>query len=255
MQKLLLDTNAVLYTFPDQPMHISILALVHEDRALLVDTGFVPQAESVKADLLAQGITVQFVFNSHYNGDHIAGNSVFQNVDFLGNEKYAFHLDRFCELYPDTVRVEPTVKLKGGERMSFGDFDLQFLHLPGHTDCSMALLINCSTLHVGDNLVRLLDGTDLIPYHMHPDSRIDDFIRSLQQILKLRPKQVVLSHAGVIRGEEDVQKAIKSRIKYMCKLQEKGRSAALEDCLSDDLKSNDTNRQWHENNIRVLFDK
>lgn len=143
--------------------------------------------------------------------------------------------------------------LTGGERMTFGSFNLKFIHTPGHTNCSITLRINCHTLHVGDNLVRLLNGTNMVPYHMHPDSAIAPYIETLELTKRMAPQKIILSHAGVIEGEQQISRAIDARLHYMRKLQALGANAKLEDCLTGELKLNDTSRQWHEYNCKVLF--
>jgi len=242
-----------LYTFPEKPMYISILALIYEDKAFLVDSGFADQATAIKADLQSQGIEVQFVFCNHFNADHIAGNHVFHGAEFLGSEHYGFHLERTKRMNPDHQWVGPTVLLKGGERMTFGSFRLEFIHLPGHTDCSIVLRIDCSTLHVADNIIRLLDGVDLVPFHMHPDSKGAEFVATLEAMKRLAPERMILSHATVIEGADNVLKAIDSRLHYMKKIMTLGPQTKLKDCLDKGIPVSPTSEQWHENNLKIMY--
>lgn len=252
MIKQTLAPDMLLYTFPEQALYISILALLYDDRAFLIDTGVTEQAVVVKQDLQAQGIAVQHIFNNHYNLDHIVGNHVFAGVEFLGSEHYTFHLERSMNYKPEHQWVAPTLLLKGGERMSFGPFRLEFMHLPGHTDCSMILRINSDTIHAADNIIRLLDGTDLVPFHMHPDAKVPEFIATLETIQRLASKRLILSHAVVIEGADEVHKAIESRLYYMRKLQKLGAQARLEDCLDKGIPVSPTSIQWHEKNLQRL---
>lgn len=249
----MLAPNMCFYTFPGQPLQISILVLLNGHQAFVVDAGFADQAQAVLADLAGSGITPTHLFNTHYNGDHIVGNHVFAGCEFLGSAHYQLQLQRAATANPATPMVPPQTVLQGGERMQYGDFDLEFIAAPGHTNCSINLLINGHILHAGDNIIRLLDGTDMVPFHMHVDSSTPSFLFTLQQMQVLPLDQMILSHAVVIDGQEQVQQAIADRLFYVRQLQALGPEADFLACTAGRFPDTEMARQWHQNNLRVLL--
>lgn len=255
MQKIQLADDLLFYTFPEDRLQISLLVLLDGKSAFLVDSGFTDQALAVRQDLTEQGITPTHLFNTHYNGDHIVGNHVFSDCLFLGSPHYQLQSQRAAAANPGVTMVSPTRELRGGERLQYGRFALEFLAAPGHTSCSLNLLIDGRMLHVGDNLIRLLDGTDIVPFHMHVDSNIPDYLRTLQAMQELAADQLILSHAVVIAGREPAQRAIADRLFYMRQLQALGPEADFLACTAGHFPDSELSRQWHANNLRVLFSR
>lgn len=253
MEKTILAPNMIWYTFSDQPMQISILALLNGQNAFLVDAGFTDQAQAVSADLKANGLRPTHVFNTHYNGDHIAGNHVFAGCEFLGSEHYELQLQRTAKMSPQLVMVPPHTILRGGERMQFGDFALEFIAAPGHTNCSINLLINGHILHAGDNIIRLLDGTDMVSFQMHVDSSVPAFVETLQRMQALPVDQMLFSHATVINGTAAVYQAIANRLFYLYQLQALGPEADFIACTAGHFADTEQSRQWHQSNLTRLY--
>lgn len=140
--------------------------VIGEKRALLLDTGDgvgnVHQAAEAVTD---RKLTI---VNSHFHGDHVQGNDLFQDI-------YVHPLD--------ADKVETTAKLHDvveGDVFDLGGIQLETLEIPGHSYGSIALLER--------NRGYILSG-DLVQKHplllQPPYSNVDLYYKSLDKLLGL----------------------------------------------------------------------
>ena len=135
---------------------------------VLIDPSNNPQAVVERAK--AQGLTVEYVINTHGHPDHTNGNS--DAVKLTGARVAAFK----------GSTVEPDRALEDGETLRVGDLSLKFFHVPGH--CADHLLIFLEEQQValtGDLLfVGKVGGTST-------ESAAREEYESLQRTLKILP--------------------------------------------------------------------
>jgi len=148
----------------------------------LVDTGF----ENTPADHIFPLIRrlgrrpeeINFVINTHRDGDHVLGNKV---VKERTGAKIAVH-----ELEAEEVQTAD-VELKDGDTVELGDRAFRVIHTPGHRPGSICLYdVENRTLITGDSVCG--DRKDLIRLGK------EAYIRSLKKLLEFDVKVMIMSH-------------------------------------------------------------
>lgn len=99
-------------------------------------------------------------------------------------------------------RIEVDELLEDGQRIEIGERAIQVFHLPGHTDGSVAYLID-DTLLLGDNAHGMEDGEmEPAPWIFSDDTTTNRAsLRALSERLKsdrVLPRSLVFSHSGAI---------------------------------------------------------
>jgi hydroxyacylglutathione hydrolase len=148
----------------------------------LVDTGFentpVDYVFSLIRELGRRPEEINYVVNTHRDGDHVLGNNVIKDRT---KAKIAIH-----ELEAEAVETAD-IELKDGDTVELGDRKFKVLHTPGHTPGSICLYDKKNrTLITGDSVCG--DRIDLI----RMDKNI--YISSLKKLLDLNVRVLVMSH-------------------------------------------------------------
>ena len=121
-------------------------------QAVVIDTGGPEDAILEQARRL--NVRVAMILNTHFHGDHIAGNAA---------------LSRFFEAPVAAHRIElpriptATIPLEDGQRLKAGGLEIDVLHIPGHTAGQAAFLVNGLEIFTGDTLFRGSVGGTMAP--------------------------------------------------------------------------------------------
>ena len=126
--------------------------------AIVIDTAR-PCLEWLSGELEARNWRLRLIVSTHGHWDHIGHTAAVQawskgagvGVHALDRERLIAPSSRMApfEIEP----VTPSVDLKEGDHITFGDIDLQVLHTPGHTEGSISLLgPDTGMLFSGDTL-------------------------------------------------------------------------------------------------------
>ncbi|MBN2796320.1 MAG: MBL fold metallo-hydrolase [Clostridia bacterium] len=226
MIKKHLEENLILYTFdPDSEGRLgtNIVALIHEDDALLIDCGYEQHMKEVMSDLKQ---TVKKVIPSHFHPDHVLGILELPGVEIYGNQHALEPLERY---EPEHVsQLKPTNIIEDGDELAFGKFHLRFEHLPGHSNCTMAIHINETYCHIGDLYMTMNDGTDTLPYVEW--SGVKTHIQSLESLSKNRV--YLLSHGKCPIAGEVFMEGLQNRIGYLKKVLDSENSCTTETATS-----------------------
>ena len=170
----------------------------------MVDTRVTPgEAKKVKEEIRKQTqLPIIYAINTHYHGDHTFGNQVFkdshtiiahENVrKALEYESGKAHLDRFKTFnipgMEETVVTPPNMIFKEKMDIWAGEYHLQLIHAPGHTDGDLFIYIEAlKTLITGD---LVLNGK--IPYM--GDAYIADWMKSLEYLADLDAEIYIPGH-------------------------------------------------------------
>jgi glyoxylase-like metal-dependent hydrolase (beta-lactamase superfamily II) len=116
-------------------------------------------ADGLLAYVRAQGLTVQWILETHAHADHLSGARYLQERiggriaigehirDVQATFKKVYNLER--GFLPDGSQFDHL--FKDGETFRIGDIEATALHVPGHTPADMAYLVD-GAVFVGDTL-------------------------------------------------------------------------------------------------------
>jgi glyoxylase-like metal-dependent hydrolase (beta-lactamase superfamily II) len=172
--------------FIKQPLRegwfFGVTVVLGATRIGLVDTGFentpVDRIFSLVQELGRRPEEIDYVVNTHRDGDHVLGNKVIKERT---KATIAIH-----ELEAEAVETAD-VKLQDGDRVELGDRAFTVIHTLGHRPGSICLYdVKNHTLITGDSVCG--DRTDLI----RMDKEI--YISSLKKLLDLDTRLLIMSH-------------------------------------------------------------
>lgn len=215
----------------------SVFCYSDGERSLLMDIGTSENIDAVFQSLAGHGIpleTLKGITVSHYHFDHGGGcselwkrmrhfnsdfriytNSITKNLlqdasghingarttfgSFVGTME-PLPEDAFCIVEPDDFLP---LKFAGGETV-------RLVYTPGHTadHCSPSVILGDRTIFTfaGEAMGTIYTGDRILttPTSMPPNFRYDDYMSSMDKIMKMKPESVGFCHFGIVSGKEDV---------------------------------------------------
>jgi len=180
--------------------------LITNEGVIVVDTRVTPaEAKKVKEEVRKQTqLPILYTINTHYHGDHSFGNQVFKNTHTiiahenvrkaLEGESGQAHLEVFKSFkipgIGETVITPPNMIFKEKMHVYAGEYHLELIHAPGHTDGDLFIYIEAlKTIIAGD-----LITTGKIPYM--GDAYIADWIKALNYIGDLDAEIYIPGHGN-----------------------------------------------------------
>jgi glyoxylase-like metal-dependent hydrolase (beta-lactamase superfamily II) len=172
----------------------NVVLVFGEDKIGVVDTGYENTPEDYVFPLIEEKgrrlDEVSIIVNTHRDGDHIMGNTVFKERT---GAPIAIH-----ELEMEAV---PTADTKLGDNVTLGDRVFKVIHTPGHRPGAVCLYDEESkTLLTGDSVCGTRENL------IRMDKNI--YIDSLKKLLELDVELMIMSHPfappgkDVLRGGE-----------------------------------------------------
>ena len=178
--------------------------LVTKEGVILIDTGVTPaEARKVKEAVSKQTqLPILYVINTNYHGDHSFGNQVFKDNHTIiahenvrkaltqeaGKEYLAFFKTLKIPGMEETVITPPNMIFKDKMDIYAGEYHLELIHMPGHTDGDLFIYIEAlKTLITGD---LIFNGK--IPYM--GDAYIDDWTKALNYMGDLDAEIYIPGH-------------------------------------------------------------
>jgi len=215
MLKKELAPGIIQYVFPPrkETFHFgdSITAIIHENKAILIDTGFENEARQVLEDLSAQGVTVDSVIISHFHDDHMYGLKLINNVPVYGSCNFQHTLDMWTDK-EDRKYFTPSITIEKPTIIEFGKHTLEILPSPGHSLCTVLVKINGQFIHIADEIMYSNDGQPLLP---SIESR-QDIKRQLESWNLLKDYQnftIILGHGWAFDGK-NLHEDLRNRMTY-----------------------------------------
>jgi len=157
-----------------------------------------------------KGKNVQLIINSHGHIDHNRSNYLYPEARVLLHESNhylveseegylkAFGFDRLLDEYGQRMYLEgPGYRprpadgtIEDGQVISFGATSLEVIHLPGH------IYGHCGFLFPREGFVFTadIDPNRFGPWYGNLSSDIDDFINSINRLIKLQPEMLISGH-------------------------------------------------------------
>ena len=180
--------------------------LITNEGVIVVDTRVTPaEAKKVKEEVRKQTqLPILYTINTHYHGDHSFGNQVFKDTHTiiahenvrkaLEGELGQAHLEVFKSFkisgMDETVITPPNIIFKEKMHVYAGEYHLELIHAPGHTDGDLFIYIEAlKTIIAGD-----LITTGKIPYM--GDAYIADWIKALNYIGDLDAEIYIPGHGN-----------------------------------------------------------
>lgn len=107
----------------------------------------------------------------------------------------------------------PVQKLDDTSHLSLGRFNFAFYPAPGHSPCSLYVVINEKMVHAADNIMSLNDGAPMLPWAEFKD--VGEHIQSLLLLKDLAPEVLLPGHGVIITGKEAIREEIDLRLSYL----------------------------------------
>ncbi len=178
--------------------------LITRDGVVVVDTRVTPkEAEKVLAEIRKRtDLPILYTINTHYHGDHTFGNQIFkdsraiiahENVrrSLMGSSGKE-HLDFFKTMnipgMDETVITPPNMIFKERMEIFVGGYNLQLIHVRGHTDGDLFIYIEELKTLITSDLV--FNGK--IPYM--GDAYIEDWISAMNKLGNLDAEIYIPGH-------------------------------------------------------------
>lgn len=253
LNKVKVVENIYLYIFtdPEAKHQDTLTVIVQEGRALIIDTAFPEYAEQVKQDLEAQGIEPKIIIFSHYHADHTAGGGVFSQCEIYASEFYELNYNN-CRLWePQYEFIRPGHMLRGGDRLTFAPYNLEFIHAPGHSKDSLITRITDKIIHPGDLIMMTKEKKASLPF-IADGGNFQEHIDSLARLKELDPDILLLPHGGLVDNKEDIVKMIDDRIYYLESTLGAFGTLPLPACLRNDISGYDY-LEFHDTNLARML--
>ncbi len=218
------------------------------------------------------GADAYLLILTHHHIDHVYGLAAFSpHLDVVAHERCRRRLLEVGEASLREARQHdpafdavtlrmPTVTWDEGEiALQIGDKSLRLLHLPGHTDDNIGVLIEDRNI--------LVSGDAVMAIPIIADGDLEEEIATLRRIKELAPETIVQGHGEVIlRGE--VQTVLDRYIAYLECVYEKAASVLasgedrqsiwaipLEACGLERVPLGVASHRLHVANILSVYDK
>ncbi len=184
----------------------------------LIDAGVNSNTDMIDSNIRSLGLepkTISTPFITHCHIDHAGGAASFwtkygcktiaHKLDSNAIEQADSYLTGAFLYRRDLVPCEVDVKLSGSDgKIRAGDKTFRWIHTPGHTPGSIAILLNTS----GGNILFAQDIHG--PFMPEFNSKISDWVKSAKKLIKLDFDVLAEGHFGVFRPKDKAVEYIKS---------------------------------------------
>jgi len=208
-----------IYHIGDSGCSVYLVESHSEDGLILIDCGMSLKMIKSIEKINLNPMDIKHAIISHFHIDHIAAcfdlKQFNKKVNFYAHELDADAIEEeghdketAAKWYGVSYKpVKLTKRLKGNlEILSFGIYDFQCIHTPGHTPGSISIL-----LQTKENK-KILFGQDLHGPIIPGVSNYEDYQNSLRKLLDLKADILCEGHFGIFQPASEVQRYIKQYI-------------------------------------------
>lgn len=144
-------------------------------------------------------------------GELMKKQSVLDLMTFLSELQRGFFQDIVGD---EDVHIEPVnfeIKLKEGDRFDLGGLTCEVYEVPGHTGDSLAFFIPETRALFAGEACGVLEGDQDTHVQVEFLSSYDDYVSSLDKIIKLQPKFIGMGHMWVFTDDDAAEFLQRSR--------------------------------------------
>jgi glyoxylase-like metal-dependent hydrolase (beta-lactamase superfamily II) len=217
----LLDTNHVGFSGT-----VGVYVLPGDNGFALIETGPGSTLATIKQSIASLGLELsklKAILVTHIHLDHAgaAGQLVQETgATLYVHERGAPHLIDPSKLLASAERIygdlmqrlwgtmvpapkEKVVALAGGERLNIVGHDIDVIYTPGHASHHVVFLLDGETMFTGDAAAIHFAGSSVIrPALPAPEIDLETWQDSLDKMLGVKPKRLLLTHYGEVRDAE-----------------------------------------------------
>jgi len=183
----------------------TIVAIIDNDKALLIDTAYEHEASQLKAELESNGIIVQKIIISHWHSDHFSGLNEFPQVPVYGS---ANHVEtRFSEgVKQEEIDEFPSFnEISERTKIELGKHKIELIPFSGHSVCTLLVKINEEFLFAADDILLTIDGKLMLPWLCGKGSReklIDKQLAGWNELRNYSSYRIIPAHGPAFEGEK-----------------------------------------------------
>ncbi|MDF2945308.1 MAG: hypothetical protein K0S01_4166 [Herbinix sp.] len=245
MKKIELSQGIIQYIFEpkiQQNIGNNIIAIINDDRAVLIDTGLEEQTKEVKNDLEESKITIDKVIISHFHNNHMQGLGILPDVTVYGSSHYMQTIDLLtpqCEHY-----YNPTILVDKSLTLEFGNHKIEMIQNPGHSLCTLLVKINEEFLYVADEMIFSNTGEPVLPRITKND--IINLYISVHNLRKYSKYAFIPGHGKIIYKQSHIIEEIKNVCRYLCEILSNDEKITVEEATKK-CTCNFLHQEWHDN--------
>lgn len=238
------------YEFIETDTSYVITVLIHEDKALLIDTAYERHTHEVLGALKADGITAERVVVSHFHPDHCGGLLKLTDCHTIASDQYLYNWNKCKTWLPDVTIPHPVQVVHLTHSIEFGMRQLTLIEMGGHTTGHLVIRIDHDYIHMGDLLMRTASGLLSLPY-LCDDGNLDAHQENLKAIYDMQPKGLLLAHGAPLLNEDIMKDKLFDALFYLKALSERRESDQVEAYLAKST-SHYGCLNFHENNLKFI---
>ncbi|MCP4221184.1 MAG: MBL fold metallo-hydrolase [bacterium] len=248
MKKIPVVDSIDLYEFTakNEPHQSCITVITQNDHALIIDPTYPEYIARVKTILEQEGKKPAIIVLSHYHPDHVSGCAILPQCKIHASEFYESNHGN-CKIWePDFIYIRPRLLLRDKDTLAFGKFSLKFIHAPGHSKCSLIIMLTDTIVHAGDLIMNTVDNKTSLPI-ITDGGNFREHITSLEALKALNPETILVPHGGAIK-KEDINDMIDDRLYYLKNTAGSRGALPLQKCLKNDISTYDQ-LEFHDTNL------
>ncbi|MDP3180162.1 MAG: MBL fold metallo-hydrolase [Spirochaetaceae bacterium] len=263
MKTIPLDEGFLLYQLDPSDggfEGLNFLVLIEEGKALFLDCGYEPNMREALADLERRGVVPSGAIVSHYHPDHDGGLRLLGDIETWGGESWLQSAEKWLEPGQSPAPGPKHIVISRTE-LGFGKRRLVLFPLPGHSDDSLAVLVDDLWLYVADAILLANDGRPLLPsVHSRPVSRHLEAIDALDRLTRYI---FIPGHGSVMSDRKERERDLRNRRLYLTAIASAAPASAASGAVASGPAAGITfdeatagcdppflGREWHEHNYR-----
>ncbi|MDP5275862.1 MBL fold metallo-hydrolase [Chengkuizengella axinellae] len=217
----------------------------NNNEALIIDTGYKEDMKRLLKYFEEKKIKINRVVLTHYHEDHFEGLKLLKDVQIIASREYTHAINQYY--LDDPINDEqyfPDIFTEDIDSVQHGSFELKFFNAPGHSKCSIHIIINNDYIHVSDNIMHSDQGMPHVPLPYY------SFTQFIESLVKLKPysfHKMIASHSDDVFCENITPEVIQVMIKYLETFMKSEKELTLDEMMTEINPNNEIqfDPKWH----------